>query len=222
MDDQQMAFERVLRLLDSAGCLEHVILIGSWVEFVYRESGLLKGFNPIIRTLDIDILVRNLRRPNPPANLVTVARDAGYLVQSDRLDGSTRLLDMSGLEVEFLICKVGAGVEETLKTHIGVTAQAMRHLDILSSHTVRVICLGYSLIVPTPEAYSVHKMVINSKRGLKAEKDAATVLGLYPSLDSDKFSMVLGSLIKKERSAALSFLQRYGLTLPGNSNRLGE
>lgn len=143
-------------------------------------------------------------------------------MQSDRLDGSTRLLDMSGLEVEFLICKVGGGVEEALKTHIGVTAQAMRHLDILSSHTVRVICLGHSLIVPAPEACSVHKMVINSKRGLKAEKDAAAVLGLYPSLDSDKFSMVLGSLTKKERSAALSFLQRNGLTLPGNSNRLGE
>lgn len=207
MNDQQKAFKKVLSLLDNAGCLEHVVLIGSWAEFAYRESGLLKGFDPNIRTLDVDFLVRNLRRPNPPTNLIATARDAGYLVQSDRFDGTTRLFDSSGLEVEFLINKLGAGIEETLKTNIGVTAQALRHLGILSSSTIKVVCLDHVVTVPTPEAYAIHKMVINSQRGPKAEKDAAAVMGLWPSLDRGKMEAVLQTLTKKERAAVHSFLE---------------
>ena len=46
LNSQQQALLRVLDLFDEAGCLTHVILIGSWAEFVYRECGLLKGFIP--------------------------------------------------------------------------------------------------------------------------------------------------------------------------------
>ena len=102
--------------------MRHVILVGSWAEFVYRESGLIEGFAPNIRTLDVDFLIRNLRKPTPAANLSTMARERGYLVESDILNGTTRLFDTTGLEVEFLIGKVGAGIEPALKTNVGVTA----------------------------------------------------------------------------------------------------
>lgn len=52
--------------MEKAGYLKHAILVGSWAEFAYREAGILPGFVPTIRTLDVDFLVRNLRRPNPP------------------------------------------------------------------------------------------------------------------------------------------------------------
>lgn len=211
MDDQTLAFEKVLRLLDDAECLDHVILIGSWAEFVYREAGILEGFAPNIRTLDVDFLVRNLRRPNPPANLVAVAREAGYLVQSDRLDGTTRIFDTSGLEIEFLINKLGAGVEETLRTNIGVTAQALRHLGVLASRTLKLECLGHMVVVPTPEAYAVHKMVINSRRGGKSQKDAEAVAGLWPYLDQGEVMALVRSLTKKEAAAAQGFMRAKGL-----------
>ena len=51
------------------------MLVGSWAEFVYRECGLLKGFEPNIRTTDADFLIRNLRKPIPPANIVAMARE---------------------------------------------------------------------------------------------------------------------------------------------------
>lgn len=211
MNEQQRAFERVLDLLDRTGCIEHVILIGSWAEFTYREAGVLDGFNPNIRTLDVDFLVRNLRRPNPPADLITVARDAGYFIQSDRMDGTTRLLDTTGLEVEFLINQLGAGTEETLRTNIGVTAQTLRHLGILSANTLKVVCLGHAVTVPTPEAYAVHKMVIHSRREEKAEKDARAVMHLWPFLDVEKVASVTQLLSKKERASVLAFTSEHGL-----------
>ena len=51
------------------------------------------------------------------------------------LNGTTKLMDPSGLEVEFLIRKMGAGVEAALKTNVGVTAQALRHLNFFSQRS---------------------------------------------------------------------------------------
>lgn len=209
--DQQKAFSRVLALIDKAGCLPHVILIGSWAEFVYRESGILEGFAPNIRTMDVDFLVRNLRQPSPAVHLVSLAREQGFLVESDVLTGTTKLFDMSGLEVEFLIGKMGAGIEASLKTNIGVTAQTLRHMDILSGNTIAPECLTHLVRVPIPEAYVVHKMVINAQRGSKAEKDAQAVLGIWPYLDRTKIDDVLRFLTKKERSRAREFLSIYKL-----------
>lgn len=107
MGEQEAEFAAFLRLLDECDCLEHVIVVGSWAELVYGRAGLLEGFDPNIRTMDIDFLIRNLRRPVPSASLAAVARRAGYLVSSDRLNGITKIYEKKGLEIEFLIGKVG-------------------------------------------------------------------------------------------------------------------
>lgn len=212
MDNQQKAFERVLTLIDEANCQEHVILIGSWAEFVYREAGLLPGFAPNIRTLDVDFLVKNLRRPNPPTSLVSLAKDKGFFVESDRLDGTTKILDSTGLEVEFLIGKRGAGLEPTLKTNVGVVAQALRHMEILSASTIEAPCLGHFVTVPIPEAYVVHKMVINPQRKSKSEKDINAVRGLWPYLDGEKLHAVTAKLSKKELAQVTAFIDARGLS----------
>lgn len=92
-------------------------MVDSWAEYLYRELGVLKGFDPNIRTLDIDFLVRNLRKPSEPLGLAAAAREAGYFVEPDRLTGATKIMDRSGLEIEFLIGKRGAGAESALKTN---------------------------------------------------------------------------------------------------------
>lgn len=61
MNEQEEAFAQFLRLLEQTGCLNYVVLIGSWAEFLYGRCGILPGFAPNIRTMDIDFLVRNLR-----------------------------------------------------------------------------------------------------------------------------------------------------------------
>ena len=54
LTDQQRAFAKVLDLVEEAGCMPHVVLVGSWAEYVYREAGLLAGFEPNIRTTEED------------------------------------------------------------------------------------------------------------------------------------------------------------------------
>lgn len=211
MNDQQIAFARVLDLVDEAGCMPHVILAGSWAEFVYRESGLVREFCPNIKTMDVDFLIRNLRRPTPAVRLASLARERGFLVDADVLNGTTKLFDTSGLEVEFLIGKMGAGVETSLKTNIGVTAQTLRHTEILSNNTVEAQCLGHLVRVPSPEAYVVHKMVINSQRGSKTEKDARAVLGILPLLNKAKLAEILGQLTKKELARVKDFARTHKL-----------
>ena len=193
--------------------MRHVILVGSWAEFVYRESGLIEGFAPDIRTLDVDFLIRNLRKPTPAANLSTMARERGYLVESDILNGTTRLFDTTGLEVEFLIGKVGAGIEPALKTNVGVTAQTLRHMNILSGNSIELPCFEHMVRVSLPEAYAVHKMVINSQRRGKREKDRRAVLQIWPYLDKKRVSVVMAGLTRKENARVKEFMAANDLEL---------
>ena len=134
-------------------------------------------------------------------------------VEADRIDGTTRIIDTTGLEVEFLIGKKGAGLEASLKTNLGVTAQALRHLDILSKHPVVAQCLGHEVIVPVPEAYALHKMVINSQRGAKAHKDARAVANLQPYLNTTVFKSLYEQLTKKEKAQVRHFAEREEISL---------
>ncbi len=213
LTEQQQAFAKVLDLVEDAGCMRHVILVGSWAEYAYKQAEMLPGFTPNIRTMDVDFLVRNLRRPSPAAQLASLARERGFYVESDRMTGTTKFLDTTGLEVEFLIGKMGAGIEPALKTNVGVTAQALRHMEIISKNVIDLSCLGHIVVVPTPEAYAAHKMVINDERGPKAEKDAQAIENLYPLLDKAKFSAILSCLTKKERARVNSFMEERGLSL---------
>ena len=201
LTDQQKAFSRVLDLVEEAGCMPHVVLIGSWAEFAYREAGLLKGFDPNIRTMDVDFLIRNLRRPSPAASLASLAREKGFLVESDTLNGTTKLFDTSGLEVEFLIGKMGAGVEPALKTNVGVTAQTLRHLDSLGQFN------RYPLPW-TPSSRTNPRSLRSTQDGhqhptrKQSREDARAVLGIWSFLTEERLVGVLASLTKRERAAA--------------------
>lgn len=209
--EQQQAFSKVLDLVEEAGCIDHVVLIGSWAEFAYREADVLPGFCPNIKTMDVDFLVRNLRRPSPAARLSALAKERSFFVESDRMTGTTKLLDITGLEVEFLIRKMGEGKEPALKTNIGVTAQALWHMDVILKNTINVRCLSHVVTVPTPEAYAIHKMIINSERGKKAEKDAHAVENMFPLLDEEKLNKIFSSLSKKEKARVSTFAETHGV-----------
>ena len=133
------------------------------------------------------------------------------------MNGTTKLLDITGLEVEFLIGKMGAGKEPALKTNIGVTAQALWHMDVISKNTIEVRCFNHIVTVPVPEAYVIHKMIINSERGKKAEKDAHAVENMLPLLDEEKLTKMFGSLSKKEKARVRTFAEAHGIAerIPG-------
>ena len=126
------------------------------------------------------------------------------MVDGDRLTGVTKI-SSNLLEIEFLIAKKGAGLETSLKTNLGVTAQALRHLDVMLNNTLEANILGFNISVPTPEAYTLHKIVINGERGKKAEKDIRAIENIFRYLDRDAFDNLKSRLTKKEQAAVNAF-----------------
>ena len=86
-----------------------------------------------------------------------------------------------------------------------MNAQALHHVGMLKQHTVTVSLFDMNITVPTPEAYAVHKVVINESRGKKSEKDMNAVQNILPYLNREKLDIVIESLTKKERAIAEKF-----------------
>lgn len=208
---KQTEFLKFLKLLNDNDIIEDVMLVGSWAEFLYFKNGILPAENADeFKTLDIDFLLKNLRKPTPPKNLLALAKSEGYLIESDILTGTTKLLG-ERLEIEFLISKKGAGFENTLKTNLGVTAQALRHLEMLLEYPVTTKYLCYDVTIPLPEAYVVHKMIINPERGSKSRKDIRAIENLIPYLDIEKITEITQELHKKDLRRVEQFIQENSL-----------
>lgn len=212
MSIQSDSFLRFVKLLNDHKCLSHVILIGSWAEFLYQQTGLLKGFEPNIKTLEVDFLLKKLRKPAVPVNLTDLAKSKGYLVESDYLTGATKIYDKRGVEIEFLINKVGAGTEATLKTNLGVTAQSLRHMSILLANAVTISFYNMEITVPKPEAYLLHKMIINREHGIKQEKDRQAILRLWHYIEPNLYQEIYNTLSRKEKTLVDEFCERNALT----------
>ena len=207
MYEQKKQLLKLLKTFSDNGFSEHLILIGSWAEYMYMASGILPDYEAVIRTLDVDFLVKNLRKPNPPMSILGLAKDEGFFVEEDCLTGVTRLLTVDGFEVEFLIAQKGKGEQPALKTNLGITAQALRHLELLNSNTITIEYMGINVIVPEPEAFVLHKMIINSERKDKMEKDQLVINRMYGYLDKEKFDTLREKLTKKEQRAVANYLE---------------
>jgi hypothetical protein len=211
MTNQQFdGFWRLLHNLREADLLPYVQVIGSWAEYLYEQSGALPGFQANLRTLDVDFLVTNQRRPQPKRNFLQFAKDAGYLIDQDILTGATKLYTQDALEVEFRIAQKGSGEHPVLTTNIGVNAQSLSHLDILRDHPLPIQLPGLALIIPKPAAYVLHKCVIHKLRGIKQQKDGESILSLIPCLDEDQARAVFSTLTKRQKGEAIKTLSGLG------------
>ena len=63
------------------------------------------------------------------------------------------------------------------------------------------------ITVPIPEAYVIHKIVINEQRGEKSEKDQLAIEHLMPYLDKNKIAEVINALSKKDKKIAQDYLK---------------
>ena len=207
MTEQEKEFIKVLTLLSDNNCLKHVVLIGSWAEYLYQNTGLLPKGTTALRTLDVDFLVKNLRVPQPPVKLEEFALKEGFAVDNHPLLGTTKIRTVSRLEIEFLIDQKGAGNESVYRTALGVTAQALRGLDLLLRETLSINYRNLEVTVPIPEAYILHKIVINAdrKKAEKREKDRDSIIAIFPLLNQEKYQQLLNQSTIKQRKRIEAF-----------------
>lgn len=209
METNYKGFWNFIKFLDENKFLEYVIVIGSWAEYIYQQAGILNEYKANLRTLDIDFLVKNKMLPKDKINLPKAARENGYIVRQDvYLETSKIYMVEESLEVEFLIEQKGSGLDPIIKTNIGVNAQALRNMDVLSSNTIKTNVFDYSLTVPVPEAYILHKMVINRERKGKTEKDKEGILNLFNHINKDKFLEIYDSLGSKPKVKVNEFMEK--------------
>lgn len=210
-NEQQKEVLRLLKILNDNSVLDHVVLVGSWAEYVYAMGGVLPGFVAGLRTLDVDFLVKNLRRPTAPIDVAALAKEEGYSIAHDTMSGTTKLMSPGGLEVEFLIPKKGSGSEQVLQTNLGVVAQSLWHMSAIVDNAVSANVLGMKVQVPCPEIYALTKMIINEDRKPEKQlKDARSVQKLLPFLNYNKMDALFTALTKKEKARVRSFVEKNG------------
>lgn len=216
---QKKDFLKFLKLLSDNNLLNTVVVAGSWAEYIYAQSGLLKGFDGELRTLDADFLIKNMRLPREPVSILKLAEDAGYAIKRDTLEETAKIITRDGLEIEFLLNQMGSGAHRVLPTNLGIHAQALRHMDISLRNSVTVDLFTMPVTVPKPEAYTIHKMVINKDRKPgKREKDKDSIYRLAPFLDEEEFKTIYNGLFKKEQKRVDEFIQEHGPLFEANKS----
>ncbi|MFI5350748.1 MAG: GSU2403 family nucleotidyltransferase fold protein [Elusimicrobiota bacterium] len=161
----------VLRRLDKAGVLQDMILIGSWCVHFYKdhfEGAALSA----IRTRDMDFLI-----PTPPkikgeTHILDILKGLDF-VPDLHGDGSVSL-GHPELIIDFLVAERGRGSDKPyLVKALGVKAQPLRFLSLLSDDTIEVRSRGLELVLPHPINFALQKLIISGRRAyeVKAVKD---------------------------------------------------
>ena len=98
---QEQVFWETLKIFNEIGLSQHVMLIGSWAEYFYTDI-FKTGFQPEIRTRDIDFMYRNISIPDEKIPLIAALTHNGYLYTEDPYSGVAKFCKEDLLELEFL------------------------------------------------------------------------------------------------------------------------
>jgi len=162
---------QVLRRLDRAGVLQNLVLVGSWCIHFYKDY--FDGASlSAIRTRDMDFLI-----PTPPkikgeTHVLEILKDLDF-ISDFHGDGSVSLSHPE-LIIDFLVAERGRGADKPyLVKALGVKAQPLRYMSLLSDDTIKVRSRGLELILPHPINYAFQKLIISGRRAdeEKAGKD---------------------------------------------------
>jgi len=191
-----------------------------WI-YIYEESNQL-NFVAALKTQDIDILVPNINRPVEKIDLVQVLEKEGF--ESRRSSDGLVKFDKDGqIDVEFLVREIGKGKMEPYKVNsLGVMAQGLRNMEILTDHTIVVNIKGFNVTVPKPAAYILHKLVINEERKpeYKQEKDINAVKALVAvakgtTLKND-MNTIYNTLTTKQQKKIINTCKKWDIELSKN------
>jgi hypothetical protein len=177
----------VLRRLDRAGILKHLVLVGSWCTVLYREYFSSRTYAPALRTRDIDLLVPKPWTLDSQVDVADLLEDLGFVVGFTGSQGYIRL-EHPQLIVEFLVPEKGKASDKPYPLpKLGLNAQALRFLDFLAQNTIMIRLQGTAVTLPHPANFGLHKLLVLSRRATP-EKQAK---------DKEAARRVLHALIEK-------------------------
>lgn len=219
MKSQENVFWKTIDIFNKAKILPHILIIGSWAEYVYETSCYVgSGFKSNLKTMDIDFLIKNLRLPKNKIDLKSILEDEGYLISTSRT-GITKFFKDGVIEIEFLAKEMGKGqIEPYMFEPLNIKVEGLRNMSILSDNAVVINLKNYDLSVPKPQAYIFHKLIINEKRGRKREKDIRSVKNLLNTIhkfdsEIEELLTIYNNLTKKEKQKVDKVCEDYFIDL---------
>ena len=115
--EQREKFKELLHELDNKKILQHFVLIGSWAELLYEETGLIEEFKPTLRTQDLDFLLKDKSKTKKfakPKDVSKILGELGYEIDQLWPEGYERYQIFSDefedemiMYVEFLASETG-------------------------------------------------------------------------------------------------------------------
>ena len=165
----------------------------------------------------------------PPMLDVLKSLDRTFREVPHPLDGrlSTKFRNAKGYEVEFLTPNRGSSIHDGKPAAMpalgGSSAQPLRFLDFLIYEPVRSVLLhrsGVNVVVPAPERYAIHKLIIAERRRdepmgrLKRDKDIRQATLLSETLITTRRGSELAGAYKEawERGQAWRDALRGGVS----------
>lgn len=163
----------LLEVLDAVKpYLGDIVLVGGWVPIVYERCTPIYPTSTV-RTADVDFacLPRLAVREETMDHLL---KDAGFRCElyGDGPVPFCRYVNERGLEIEFLTPLTGDGSAVVTELQKGLTAEPLRYLDVLLSHTRQVAIDEDHLVkVPLLSGFLFQKGLSFPNRSSRPKKD---------------------------------------------------
>ena len=185
--------------------LEDLVLVGGWVPHLYRKIWPSKSPVEARRTFDVDAGVGGQLPIRHGSRLHILLTAQGYV---QRLVGASGLAvqiyespaNSDLLPIEFLAPLTGPHEETTVEIQQGVTAQALRYLNILLENTIDVHASAAAVAgsageltvrIPTPGAYVFHRGLIDRRGSSRRRgKDLYYIFETWASLPDQQDRMI--------------------------------
>lgn len=206
----------ILRRFNKSGILKDFILIGSWCVYFYKDYFHNVPYidQATIKTRDIDFLINNPAGIHQEVNVPLLLKDLGFVTEVKGRMGYVKL-DHPDLLLEFLVPEKGKRSDKPVNLpKLGMNAVALRFLSFLSVNTIKVKVENFSVTLPHPANFALHKLIIFQRRLKqdKAAKDRNIAIEILKSLidkgDSAIIKQVFNSIPKKWQVRVIKGLNR--------------
>ena len=217
MNEYEEQIDRIISVFSQAGFLNDVILVGSWCLVFYQH--ILDGFIPLIRTTDIDFYIPDVKKTSVKGDVISSLREINYDHISDTLTNKSKFISPDGFEIEFITRLYRQGDSTLTIGKTGIIAESLSYVELFSQHFIEVKRNGLLLKIASPSAFVLQKLLINERRGLKAEKDIQAITYVLSFLMLSKkqtadFLAIWNDLPKKWKAMIIKVASKNDLHLP--------
>ncbi len=189
----------------------NMVLIGSWCEYFYQD--LFESYITNMMTRDHDILIR--RPVHKGDGFHKTMTEMGFIYFDN--DGKSKYMKEDN-EVEFLTT-LTRNYDHLYKfPNIKLTAECLPYMDLIENNLIEVYLDDMKVLIPSPPAYVLHKLIINqTRKEEKKNKDIGSVSRLIVNMIDEQLYVnelviMYNSLPKKQKQNVDYSVNEYDIT----------